>query len=190
MADLITLTDYKELEGISSTQNDARTEVIIDSVSSLVKTYCGNSIIDHYSTPKVETLTLQHGTNFLQLTESPVLSISESGVKERDNMAKPYVTLDDADFELDKSTDTLYRISSGVYKNWPTGINSVQITYTAGYVSTPADLKLAVADLVTYYLKGEHKERRTVKGATIQNQKSDLTFPDHIKRVLDLYKNY
>lgn len=105
-------------------------------------------------------------------------------------MAKPYVTLDDADFELDKSTDTLYRISSGVYKNWPTGINSVQITYTAGYVSTPADLKLAVADLVTYYLKGEHKERRTVKGATIQNQKSDLTFPDHIKRVLDLYKNY
>jgi hypothetical protein len=47
-----------------------------------------------------------------------------------------------------------------------------------------------VADLVTYYLKGEHKERRTVKGATIQNQKSDLTFPDHIKRVLDLYKNY
>jgi len=190
MADLISLNDYKELEGVTNTQHDARTEVIIDSVSSLVKTYCGNSIIDHYSTPKVETLTLQHGTNFIQLTESPINSISTSGVKERDSMAKPYVTLDDADFELDKTTDTLYRISSGVYKNWPTGINSVQITYLAGYASTPADLKLAVADLVTYYLKGEHKERRTVKGATIQNQKSNVTFPDHIRRVLDLYKTY
>ena len=56
MADLISLNDYKDLEGITSNQHDARTEVIIDSVSQLVKTYCGNSIIDFYSTNKTELI--------------------------------------------------------------------------------------------------------------------------------------
>jgi len=56
-------------------------------------------------------------------------------------------------------------------------------------------LRLAVTDLITYYLKDEHKERRTIAGASIQNQAStsqrnNVAFPDHIKRVLDLYKNF
>ena len=60
---------------------------------------------------------------------------------------------------------------------------------------SPHDLKLAVIDLITYYLKDEHKERRTLGGASIQNQSStsqrnNVAFPDHIKRVLDLYKNF
>ena len=67
--------------------------------------------------------------------------------------------------------------------------------YTAGYSAVPADLKLAVIDLITYYLKDEHKQRRTMAGASIQNdgsssQKDNVAFPDHIKRVLDLYKNF
>jgi hypothetical protein len=189
MADLITLTDYKELEGVTNTQHDARTEVIIDSVSQLVKTYCGNSIIDFYTANKVETLSVMHPTAVIQLTECPVNTLVT--VQERSEIGGSYSTLSNTtDVELDKTTDTLYRISSGAYKHWEQGINSVKITYTAGYESTPADLKLAIADLVTHYLKGEHKERRTISGATIQNQKSDITFPDHIKRVLDLYKTY
>ena len=67
--------------------------------------------------------------------------------------------------------------------------------YTAGYASTPEDLKLAVIDLVTYYFKEERKNRQTIAGASIQNpgsttQRDNIAFPDHIKRVLDLYKNY
>ncbi len=188
MADLISLNDYKELEGVTNTQHDARTELVIDSVSQLVKTYCGNSIIDFYSSNKVEPVTVKYSTDFIQLTESPVNTIVS--VKERDDVSSAYTTLTTAEFELEKDTDTLYRISSASTKHWPQGINAVEVTYTAGYTTTPADLKLAVADLVTHYLKGEHKERRTISGATIQNQKSDIAFPDHIKRVLDLYKTY
>ena len=188
MADLISLNDYKELEGVTNTQHDARTEVIIDSVSALVKTYCGNSIIDFYTSNKVETLSVNYSTNQVQLTESPVNSIVS--VEERSEVGGAYTTLVASEYELDKNTDTLYRISSGSYKNWENGVNSVKLTYTAGYATVPADLKLAIADLVTHYLKGEHKERRTISGATIQNQKSDVAFPDHIKRVLDLYKTY
>jgi hypothetical protein len=71
----------------------------------------------------------------------------------------------------------------------------VRVTYTAGYAETPLDLRLAVVDLVTYYFKGEHKQRQTLAGATIQNPgsasvRNSVAFPDHIKRVLDLYKNF
>jgi len=56
-------------------------------------------------------------------------------------------------------------------------------------------LKLAVQDLITYYLKDEHKERKVMGGSSIQNaasssQTNNVAFPDHIKRVLDLYKNF
>ena len=44
-------------------------------------------------------------------------------------------------------------------------------------------------------LKDEHKQRQSIAGATLQNQGSssqrmNVGFPDHIKRVLDLYKTY
>lgn len=190
MANLITLTQYKELEGITSPQHDARTEVIITSVSQLIRTYCGNSITDHYTgNDKVETLSINYGTHAIQLTESPIVALLQ--VQERDTIGGAYTTLSTTDdIELDAATDTLYRISGGFYKNWEQGINSVKVTYKAGYASTPSDLLLAVADTVTYYLKGEHKERKTIKGATIQNARSAVAFPDHIKRVLDFYKTY
>ena len=85
--------------------------------------------------------------------------------------------------------------TSGSPKSWPTGPGAVRISYTAGYASCPKDLQLAVIDLVTYYMKDEHKARQTMAGASIQNQSSssqrdNVAFPDHIKRVLDLYKNF
>ena len=54
MADLITLASYKEAEGLSTPKEDLRINALIPSVSQLVKTYCGNSIVDFYSSNKTE----------------------------------------------------------------------------------------------------------------------------------------
>lgn len=196
MANLITLAEYKEAEGINTPKEDLRLNVLIPSVSQLVKTYCGNSLVDFYSTNKTETFSLNWNTHIVQLTESPVNTIVS--VSERDGYDKSYTALTTGAYEyyLDSSTDSVVRTnSSGTPKFWPKGVGSVQVVYTAGYSATPADLKLAVMDLVTYYLKDEHKERRTLGAASIQNQAStsqrnNVAFPDHIKRVLDLYKNF
>ena len=194
MANLITLAEYKTSKGIASDKEDAKLNALIASVSQLVKTYCGNSIIDHYNTYKVETLNVRWATVAVQLTESPLVNVIE--VKERDNVSSAYTTLlADSDYFVDTTTDSLIRISGGSEKSWKTGPGSVVATYNAGYQTTPEDLKLAVFDLVTYYHKDEHKERRTLQGATVQNQSSttqrnNVAFPDHIKRVLDLYKNF
>ena len=195
MADLTTLNDYKAAEGISSPKEDARLNFLIPSVSELVKTYCGNSFVDYYSTNKVETFNIDWNTHIIQLTESPVNTIVS--VEERDSYGSAYNTLTTSAYEyyLDTATDSVIRTTNGSYKNWRRGPGAVRVTYTAGYSTLPSDLRLAVFDLITYYLKDEHKERRTIAGASIQNQASssqrnNVAFPDHIKRVLDLYKNF
>ena len=204
MADLITLDDYKQSENIQSVKDDIRIESLIASVSQLVRTYCGNGITTFYSTAtggdpannkKTETLSINWASNIVQLTESPIVEVHS--VKERDSLSQAYTTLTaNQDYYVDISTDSIYRVNStGTARNWPNGPGAVEVEYNAGYESTPADLKLAVIDLVTYYLKDEHKERRTLGGASIQNQstssvRDSVAFPDHIKRVLDMYKNF
>ena len=195
MANLITLQDYKTAEGISAPKDDARLNVLIPSVSELVKTYCGNSFVDFYSSNKTETFNIDWGTYVVQLTESPVNAIVS--VEERQSYNNAYTTLTTGAFEfaLDTKTDSVLRTTSAGYKNGPTGVDAVRVVYTAGYSAVPSDLKLAVLDLVTYYLKDEHKQRQSIAGASLQNQGStsqnnNVSFPDHIKRVLDLYKNF
>ena len=193
MANLITLAEYKEAEGIASPKEDLRLASLIPSVSQLVKTYCGNSLVDYYATNKIETFNIDWSTHLVQLTESPVNTIVS--VEKRDSVTESYTTVATTEYYLDTSTDSILYVTGSTYKNWPRGAGAVKVTYTAGYSACPADLKLAVVDLVTYYLKDEHKERRTLGGASIQNQstssvRDSVAFPDHIKRVLDMYKNF
>ena len=196
MANLVTLQDYKDTEGIASSKEDIRIQSLLVSVSQLVKTYCGNSFVDFYSNNKIEDFDIYWDTPAVQLTECPVNSIIT--VQERDGYDQSYTTLTTGAYEyyFDTRTDSIVRTNeSGKRLNWKHGVGAVKVTYRAGYSATPEDLKLAVFDLITYYLRDEHKERRTLGGASIQNQSStsqrnNVAFPDHIKRVLDLYKIY
>ena len=192
--DLISLADFKTLAEITSSQHDSKLTELIDSVSQLVKTYCGQSFLDYYSSAKTEFHTKNFGSHLVELQEGPVVAITS--VAERDAPTSSYSTLtENTDWVLDSTTDSLYRMSGSVYKNWETGPNSVKVIYKAGYSELPQDLRLAVVDLIMYYHKNEQKQRQTIAGATIQNQNTSSTrnsvaFPDHIKRVLDLYKVY
>ncbi len=195
MADLITLQEYKTAEGITQPKDDARLNVLIPSVSQLVKSYCGNSFVDYYSSNKTETFTIDWSTHVVQLTESPVNTIVS--VQEAQSYGGDYTTLTTGaqQYALSTKTDCIYRTTTSGYKDWPIGVETVRVVYTAGYSTIPGDLKLSVLDLVTYYLKDEHKLRQSIAGASLQNQGSstqqnNVGFPDHIKRVLDLYRNF
>lgn len=195
MADLITVQEYKDAEGLRGEKEDDRLNIIVPAVSDLVKKYCGTSFLDYFTTDKVETFTIQDGyTHAIVVSESPLVTVDL--VEERRTYAETYQTLTTANYEyyVDTAADTIYRTTrQGEFSYWPKGVGSVRITYNAGYDATPEDLKLALYDLITYYLKDEHKERQTLGGAQLQNQSTaglrNITdFPDHIKRVLDLYR--
>jgi len=202
MADLITLQQYKDFAGLTGVTLDARINVIIDSVSQLVKNYCGTSFVDDYSSAKTEYFDIHDNvTTRVMLDEGPINTVTS--VSERDSQADSYVTLitENSDssgkyeYIVDTMTDSIIRTNEDVDKAFPRGRKAVKVIYTAGYSSCPDDLKLAIFDLVKYYLKDERKERMQIAGAMVENSvstsiKNNAGFPDHIKRVLDMYKVY
>lgn len=191
--DLVALSDYKEYMEITSTTNDAKLSSLVSSISQLVKTYCSNSFLDYFNNDRVETISI-HDNNICELilSESPVVSVISVEEREATNAAYEVLTANE-DYSIDADTDTIYRVSGGtIYKYFPTGPDAVRVTYRAGYSAIPADLKLAVFDLITYYYKEEYKPRQSLAGGSINNASSvklGPSFPDHIKRILDLYKN-
>ena len=202
MANLVTLREYKDFAGLTGVSEDAKLNVIIPSISQAVKTYCGTSIVDYYSTDKVEYFDVTNDMTYqIMVDESPLVSVSQ--VQERDSQSGTYTTLisEDSDgsgkydYVVDTERDLITRTTSTGDKMFPRGRKAVKVTYRAGYASTPADLKLACFDLVKYYLKDERKQAMTIQGAQVQNPVStslrdNIDFPDHIKRILDFYKVY
>ena len=82
MADLITVVEYKDAEGLRGEKDDDRLNVIVPQVSDLVKKYCGISFIDFYSTDKVETFSVDDNyTTTIIVSESPLVEVSK--VEER-----------------------------------------------------------------------------------------------------------
>jgi len=194
MADLITLEEYKIAKGLTKLDDDTRLASLISAVSQLVKTYCATSFVDYVSTDKVETFSFDYDTYTIQVNEAPIISVTK--VEERPNYSSDYVELTTTAFEYyaDIAVDCIYRTTSYGYGCWPKGPGGVRITYKGGFTSIPQDLQLAVIDLVTYYKDNEYKERRTIGTASMANtptstQWRNVGFPDHIKRILDLYKH-
>ena len=201
MTDLITLDDFKLLEGINSTANDDKFESLITRVSQLVRTYCNNDF-DTYATGVgyTELFDIQWSTHVVQLKKSPVISISS--VHERIGQSTAYTELfsdgagSPAEYSwyLDKVTDSIFRTNEdGSYKYFPQGVGAVKAVYLAGYTIVPSDLQLGISDLVEYYHKDEWKERQSIgsasrEGAGASAIKNDPGFPDHIRRILDLYR--
>ena len=202
MANLVTLQQYKDFAGLQGVKTDARINVIIPQITKVVKNYCGTSIVDYYSSAKTEYFDILDGrTNRIMLDESPVNTVTS--VAERESQADSYITLitgnsDSSgkyEYVIDTYTDSIIRTSDSATKYFAKGWKAVKVIYTAGYSATPEDLKLAVYDLIKYYLKDERKARMQIAGAMVENQVSssirgNTGFPDHIKRILDFYKIY
>ena len=194
MADLFTLNDYKTYKGIEHFKDDNKISALVSPVSELAKTYCGTSFVDFYSSAKTETFDiLDSQTTEIFLTEAPLNSVTS--VRERKSITETYTTLtNNEEYYIDNEHDRIFRIDGDISpKAFAKGFASISVVYTAGYSSTPQDLRLALYDLVNYYLKEEYKGRKSQAGDAIQNEtatsiRDDIGFPDHIKRILDMYR--
>lgn len=192
MADLVTVQDYKDAEGLTGAKDDDRLNILVPQISELVKRYCGTSFVDFFSSDKTETFNVTEDTSVIIVSESPLVSVTS--VKERGSPTESYTTLTvNQDYYVDTTFDAVRRVVGNGTKNYQKGFGAVQIAYRSGYSAVPSDLKLAVMDLITYYLRDEHTSRRSLQGATLDNQgtssvRNNTDFPDHIKRVLDLYR--
>ena len=182
--DLVTLAEYKAYVGITSTTQDAQISSIIKSASQLCKTYCARTFVDFVDDATTEVYS--GGTDKLILNEYPILSINS--VEYSADYGKTYTSLVEfTDYTIDKEDGTLAPIMTSTF---PKQVNAYRINYNAGFEVVPTDLKIAVLDLVAYYIKSDMavKSQRNAGSNTTQVEfitKNSL--PSHISRVFDLY---
>lgn len=187
MADLVTLQEYKNYAGITNPNQDAQILSIIPKVSSFVKTYCNRAFLEYVSDPKTEVFA--GGYRYL-LQEFPVLQILS--LEYSSDYGNTYTELTEfQQWIFDSNTSEVVPI--GTSTEFDSKPNSYKITYFAGFESLPDDLKLAVLDLVTYYLRNDsaiHSTKAPGSNNVQIEYISTTNLPSHIKRVLDFYINY
>jgi uncharacterized repeat protein (TIGR01451 family) len=89
-------------------------------------------------------------TDVIRLNNPRAISITE--------VIENGVTLGVADYKLDSTGQRLYRLTSAsltqststAYGYWATGVNSVQVTYTAGFAITPPAVQQGVLEIIRH----------------------------------------
>ena len=185
--ELITLEEYKIYKGISKADQDNKINLIIPSVSNIIKAYIGTSLVDHYNDPITETHTVEYPTNEIYTRHWPineVISVTERDRSYWDSTVHlPLVS------GVDYVVEDGYLVRTGPYSVWTTGPSTVVIEYTYGYETLPQEIKLAALELTSYYMNSEFKESRSIQGTTIVNKvSSEPDLPPYIRAILDFYK--
>lgn len=181
---LVTKAEYKAYAGISSTTHDAVIDALIPKVSALVKSVCRRSFVDYVNDSKIEYH--EGGAAIIVPQEYPVLTVSS--LEYSSDYGATYTALVEyTDYALSKATDTIKAISTSGFS---VATNGYRLTYTAGYEILPDDLKLAILDLLTYYIKNDaaiHSNKAPGTNTVQIEYVTTTSLPAHIKRVLDLY---
>lgn len=184
MPNLITLTEYKDYAGISSSDQDTKLKNVILYTSDFIKAYCGRNFIDNYDgtvfTPIVEYWS--GGADHLYTKEFPLNEIVS--IQQSTDYGVTFTSLvPNVDYTYDLEKERIYVPGANNYS----AVNAYKVTYKGGFATTPPSLKVAALDLVEYYMKKESTPRKTSGSISIEYiRSSDL--PYHIKRVLDLFR--
>jgi hypothetical protein len=181
---LITKTECKAYLGITSSNRDAEIDLLIPKVSALVQTYCRRGLVE-YASSSVYTQYSDGGFDRIILRETPVINIISFSTST--DYGTTWTALNQGeDWVL--SNDYIYAIKSPGY--FLPYLNGYKIEYFGGYDPLPEDIKLAVLDLVEYYMKNNsavHVNRDVTPNVTQIQYIATSNFPAHIKRVLDQY---
>jgi hypothetical protein len=186
--DLVTAAEYKAYYGISSTTNDGTINSLIPKVSNLVKSICRRTFLDYVDEQKVDIN--RGGSNTILLTETPLLTFGS--LEFSDDYGKTYTALVEyTDYVVDADNGSIELIVAP-YQGYKR-VNAYKISYTAGYTELPQDLKLAIFDMISYYIRNEaavHSQKAIGSNSVQIEYITTTSLPSHIRRVLDLHTAY
>lgn len=198
--DLVTRQEYKAYASISSTTQDTQIDALIPRISALVKSLCRRTFVDFLDDAKTEVFS---GGSILLLKETPVVQVQT--VEMSNDFGATYTELEQyTQYAFDEERQGIVPVQvlgyipdywDGVIQRtskptFPKKVNGYRVTYTAGYEELPEDLKLALFDLITYYLRNDAAihSAKAVGSNTVQIEYvTSTTLPAHIRRVLDLH---
>ena len=155
---IVTLSDYKTWAGISTSTDDTRLQVLIDSAHAAARRYCGRDLSNGF---EAATRTQDYTVNAyeLQLEEFTLTSITSITPIGLDNTlgnaldsTEYYVDLDTGIVRMNGSENRRIFIdtyhNTGVVSNWDWRPNfqRVRVVYVTG--APPADIKTALFRMV------------------------------------------
>lgn len=200
MTDLVKLSEYKEYKGIKSADRDGKFQGLITQASALVENYCARKFLDYASSPGI-TEWFDSNQEIVYLKYFPLIQVNSVNTSIDGGITQVAMTQDDpngAGFFVDLDEGTVRTQKTGdkflTKGNYNTPYRSLEINYFAGYSdrdSLPADLKYAIFDMIAYTEDEESKPTKSLLGTTIDNPLPYIanSFPPHIRRVLDLYRD-
>lgn len=157
MASLISIAEYKVWAGISGTAQDALLTVLVDAVSMEVRRWCDRDLTNGFELVSRTEKYDGTGEQTIQLMEWPVSSVTSVKVY---SAGGTYETLDSNTYRVNGDSGVLSRIDP-VLARFPTnafgtiestfsvqpwfeaGFDNIEVVYTGGYATIPADLKMA-----------------------------------------------
>jgi hypothetical protein len=186
---ILDLQTYKDFIGIKSDTKDTEYMRLIHAVNQYIPNYCNRNFTEYYSTAKVEyfdgTLCEYYPEDFpiVSVTSLEYKSDETSGVYDSSLTELSHFYVDTVNSRIVSTADQF------IYTSYP--INSMKLTYKAGYEVIPEELKLAAAHLVEYYTEEGYVPRKSLAGASIDNviiPDTSAKLPPHIRIVLDHYR--
>jgi hypothetical protein len=157
MASLISIAEYKVWSGITGAAQDALLTVLVDAVSMEVRRWCDRNITDGFESKARTERYDGNDDQFLQLMEWPVTSVATVKVYAADGTSE---TIESTSYRVNGDSGVLSRIDPvlgrfpvtafgtvqatfSVQPWFDRGFDNWEVTYTGGYATIPADLKMA-----------------------------------------------
>lgn len=156
---LCTLADVKAYLSLETTTSDDLLNMLIENASAFIENYTNRVFaITTYQEMRNGT-----GNAKMPVEYAPIVDLVS-------------VKVNDIDYtQYAKNTDTLiWFISGGIFT---TGLMNVELNYTAGYASIPADISQVCIDLVAYKFKQKDRiglNSKTLAGEVISFELRDI----------------
>ena len=188
---LVTLEEFKIYKNINSTEQDTLINNLIERVSAQIKDYCNRSLIDYYTTNKIEYFNATNDTVFLR--EYPILSVSSVKTSSDGGSTFDTTLTEYTDFYIDYDTgEVTSALSAFLTTALAKSNRTLQIIYRGGYKKLPTQLRQAALDLVEYYRQNQYTPRQDFQDFSNENvgfrAQDAAMFPSHIRRIIDHYR--
>lgn len=191
--DLTTLANAKAWLNVPTTVtgDDAMLQRVITAASQFVQTYLNRTIA---STAYSESIT-GSGSNTLALPNYPITAVSSLSIRGVPIAASP----DGVQVGYVFDDRFLYLIGNAGFGQFPNGADGkfpkwpplgVQVSYTAGFASTPADVEQAVLELIGLKYGGDRTHfgqvSKTINGEVVSFSVADM--PASVRTLLNNFR--
>ena len=176
---IITLNEYKLFKGINNPNQDTKLQPLIDSVNSIIETYCQVSFVGSVKTD----VRLNVSNYYIIIPDVPVISVDRLAIKRSSDVLE---LLDEEQYILYPEEGTIELVDFSLAL--PSNPRSILCDYTYGHSTVPFAIKQAAVELITYYDKREFNKSKDIGNGQSVDFTDSTILPSHIRTLLDMYR--